>query len=181
MKQKFIILVTVISLCSLAACQKAEEPKPEAEQGMLKGPIIDYAADMKGPKHEQAAKPVLKIIVPEDVQKTWQAVKFNVEDKKDNTTKEYSVNIGEAFNIPGSDLVVKTGAFLPDFQISGQIITSGSAEPGNPAIGVIVLQNNEKIFPPSGEWGWMYSKFPTIHSFEHERFAITLAEGIRSK
>jgi hypothetical protein len=40
------------------------------------------------------------------------------------------------------------------------------------------MQNGNKIFPPSGEWGWLYAKFPTIHSFQHDRFSLSLKAGL---
>ncbi|NOY65603.1 MAG: DUF2155 domain-containing protein, partial [Nitrospirae bacterium] len=36
-------------------------------------------------------------------------------------------------------------------------------------------ENNKEIFN-----GWLYSKFPDIHPFQHEKFSVTLIEGIKA-
>jgi hypothetical protein len=63
--------------------------------------------------------------------------------------------------------------------MSGTVITSSSNEITNPSLGVAVFDGDKKLFPESGEWGWLYAKFPTIHSFQHERFSLVLKEGIK--
>ena len=92
---------------------------------------------------------------------------------------EITVKVGEEFKITDSNLVVKTGPFLPNFKMSADTITSTSNDPGNPAIGVEIYENDAKVFPTTGKWGWLYANFPTIHSFEHSRYGLALKEGIK--
>ena len=176
MKNILLLISITVLVIALSSCQKPAENQPQ-KSAMPQGPIIDTTVNTKshgsmGPKTE------FQIVVPPEVKAHWKAVTFIVEDKKGNTSKEFTVNIGDNFDIPDSKLTVKAGPFLPDFKMSAATITSVSNELNNPAIGVSISENGHKIFPSSGEWGWLYMNFPTIHSFQHERFGLILKEGV---
>jgi hypothetical protein len=64
--------------------------------------------------------------------------------------------------------------FLPDFIMDGLTITSKSEETNNPAVSVVVTEGGNEIFT-----GWLYSKFPAIHPFQHDQYGITLKEPIK--
>ncbi|MBI4715722.1 MAG: DUF2155 domain-containing protein, partial [Nitrospirae bacterium] len=72
-------------------------------------------------------------------------------------------------------IVVQVTDFLPDFKIEGSLYTSGSTNPLNPAVNVLVTEGGKEIFK-----GWLFQKFPSIHAFKHQRFGITLKEGVPS-
>ena len=173
-----LICITVLSI-GLSSCQKPEENKPQ-KSAMPQGPIIDTSVNAKS-HGSMGPKTGFQVVVPPEVKENWKAATFIVEDKKENTRNELTVNIGDNFNIPGSKMTVKAGPFLPDFKMSAATITSVSNKLNNPAIGVSISENGRKIFPPSGEWGWLYMNFPTIHSFQHERFGLVLKEGVAAK
>ena len=179
MKKIFLMIVISAFMFSAWSCKKPEEQQAVAQKPTLPtGPIVDTQAG--GPAHGvQAPKTVFQVMVPDDIKEQWVSVIIIVEDKKENTKKEFTANIDSEFNIPDSNLTVKVGPFLPDFKMSAQTITSTSGEPNNPSVGIAVLENGNKIFPATGEWGWLYSKFPTIHSFQHERFGLVLKEGVK--
>jgi hypothetical protein len=176
MKKTLLIVISIMLFFPLS-CQKKEE-QSVSESTKPKSPIIDTPAAGMG--HGTAGtKTEFKIVVPPDVKDMWTAVVLIVEDKQENTKKEYTVNIGGELVIPGSDLTVKVGPFLPDFKMNADTITSASKDPNNPAVGIAIIQNDNKIFPASGEWGWLYAKFPTIHSFQHDRYGLKLKEGLK--
>jgi len=180
MNRILMAALIVAVMFSLSSCKKPEEQKAAAKQpSMASGPIIDAQAG--APHGTPAPKTVFQVMLPQDIKDAWTAVVIVVEDKKNNKSEEITADINGEFQIPDSDLTVKVGPFLPDFKMSAQTITSASAEPNNPAIGIAIIQNGEKIFPASGEWGWLYSKFPTIHSFQHDRFALALKAGIQTQ
>jgi len=175
MRKYLIVTVATTILFSAVACQKkAEEPMPQVST--KQGPIIDSPITM--PNREGEQKIEFEVVVPEEVKARWSAVKLLVEDKKTNKKQEYTVNIGDELKIPDSSLTVKVVYFLPDFKMGGQIITSASNASNNPSVGVIISEDGKKIFPISGKWGWLYSKFPTIHPFQHKRYGLTLKEGV---
>ncbi len=177
--KKFIMVISItILLFSFGACQKKEEQSSAQKSPVPKGPIIETPSSPQG-HGTPGQKTEFQLVVPPEVGGQWSKVTIIVDDKKENKKKEFTLNIGDEFNIPGSDLTVKIGPFLPDFKMNGTVITSSSNEANNPSVGVAIFQDGNKIFPNSGEWGWLYAKFPTIHSFQHERYSLTLKEGIK--
>ncbi len=178
MKKALLLVVAITVAFASWGCQKKEETPVKAESPAAVGPIVDVQGTGGG-HGGMDVKTQHQVVVPPDVKEQWVSVKFSVQDKKENTKKDYTVNIGEEFTIEGSGLTIKAGPFLPDFKMSGQIITSASNNLGNPAVGVMVLENGKKLFPPTGEWGWLYKHFPEVHSFQHERFSLVLLDGVK--
>jgi hypothetical protein len=95
-----------------------------------------------------------------------------IQDKATGKSTEASINVGGSYTVPGSSLKIEVEEFLPDFKMEGTVITSSSNEPNNPAARVKVFDGGKEIFK-----GWLYSKFPAIHPFQHEKYALTLKEG----
>jgi hypothetical protein len=154
-----------------ASDKKADTPlskKPAA-----KSPLIDAPPSPEGLTDEDPETGVT-IIVPEEVKSKWMYVVIEVDDKKENKQEEFTIFIGGMLTIPDSDLTISVGPFLPDFQLDEKTITSRSAEPNNPSVGISVKENGKKIFLLTGKWGWLHANFPGIHSFQHERYALTL-------
>jgi hypothetical protein len=108
--------------------------------------------------------------VPEEVKEKWKEVSIHVRDKKTGESKHYKVQVSGDFKVPGTDLDIKIGNFLPHFTMpTGGKITSASNEPNNPALQVTISENNEEKYR-----GWLFANFPEMHAFEHEKYAITL-------
>lgn len=174
MKKRYIALAAaVVLLWSLTACKKEEE-KPIMRAPLSQAPHSTVAPGMTGRTGE------VQIVVPEEVRGTWSAVRLSIEDKQAGTSEDVTVGIGEQYAIPGSNLTVTVGQFLPHFQMQGGIITSGSNEPVMPSVAIKVLEGDTQVFPSLGkEWGWLFSKMPAIHAFEHEKYGISLIEGVK--
>ncbi|MBI4848166.1 MAG: hypothetical protein HY808_06250 [Nitrospirae bacterium] len=186
MKKTFLIILAAVVLFSFLSCKRKEEQKPVPQQSTSapRGPIVDSPLTPP-PGHGtpgQGQKVEFQVVVPPEVSAKWSGVKFIVEDRKENKKLELTAPVGSELKIPDSNLVVKVGPFLPDFKMNGPVITSASNEMTNPAVGVTVLENGSQIFPAPGgtaKWGWLYQKFPAVHAFQHERFALALKEGIQ--
>ena len=114
-----------------------------------------------------------KIIVPKEVSSKWKAVKLTIDDKAAKSSKEYTINVGGQQALPNTKLTVKVVAFLPDFRMGEQDITSASDKPNNPAAQIAVLEGGKEIWK-----GWLYSMHPGIHPFQHEKINITLNGGV---
>ena len=118
-----------------------------------------------------------KTIISDDVRKKWKGIKLVVEDRERKSIDEYSVNIGGEFNIPESKIFVRVVEFLPDLKIDdrpeGTIFTSETNELKNPAAHLIIKEDGRILFK-----GWLFSLFPDIHPFKHDRFGIILKEPI---
>ncbi len=168
MKSKIIaVSAGLMLLFSLGACKKKEEaPPPVPPHGTQP---TDVAPTVMMPKGET------KIVVPETVKGKWDAVKLEIVDKTTSKKETVTVKLNSEYKIPNSNLKIKVGEFLPDFRMDGLTITSASNEPKNPAVRVIVYEGDKEIFK-----GWLYSKFPTIHPFQHDKYALTLVEGIKA-
>jgi hypothetical protein len=191
-KSLSIMMVAAMVLFSIAGCKKKEEPQQPAMQqpgGIPQGPIVE--TPMSGqqgqmPPHgmpgAEIPKVEFQIVVPQDVKGKWSAVKFIVTDKVHNKQMEVSAPIDGETKVPDTNLVIKVGPFLPDFKMDGNIITSSTNEPNNPAVGVIVLEDGKQIFPePGKKWGWLWARkeLQMMHLFQHERYALTLEAGVK--
>jgi hypothetical protein len=184
MKKIIAVAAIAATLFSFYACKKKEEKQP-VPQAPAQGPIVSPQAGAPGqggmPPHgmPQVQKMDFKIVVPAEVKEAWSAVKLVVNDKKSNKQQEITVGIGKEINVPDSNLKIKVAHFLPDFKMTEQSITSASNDANNPSAGVIIHENGKQVFPATGDMGWLYSKFPAIHPFQHDRFEITLKEGVK--
>ena len=159
MGKKFLATLAAIMLVfSLGACKKKEGEKPIPRMGP--GMVMPPGETMT--------------VVPESVKGKWTAVELMIEDKAARKTSNVSIKLGGEHTIAGSDLKVEVGEFLPDFKMEGIIITSASNELNNPAVRVVVFEGGNEIFK-----GWLYSKFPAIHPFQHEKYGISLNLGIK--
>ena len=173
-KSMYAVSIVVMILVSLLSCKKKEEqPVPQV---LNKGPIIDSSAQGHG---EIGQKMEFNVVVPKDVKEVWASVTLIVKDKNLDELQEFNVAIGDELKVPDSNMTIKVGYFLPHFQMGGGIITSSSNMPENPSAAIKVIEGDTQIFPLSGEWGWLYSKFPAVHPFEHQRFELSLKEGVK--
>ena len=160
MKGKVVALLVAGSLVFTFACKKKEEAKPAEQAAPAPGVMMPPTAP--------------EIVVPEQVKGKWGAVKLAIEDKTAKSTKDVTVKLNSDYKVPDSTLVIKVGDFLPDFKMEGTVITSATDQPNNPAVRVVIMDGDKELFK-----GWLYSKFPAIHPFQHERFALTLKEGVK--
>ncbi len=165
-------MVLVLSIVLLVSCQKKEEKQPipqvpiqQGQEGQ-KGEMPSGA--MMNP-HGTVKKTEKKIEVPEAVKKKWTKAVIIVEDKRDKKSTEQTVKIGSEITIGDSKLTLRTAEFLPDFRMTETAITTGSMELNNPALRIEILEGGQSIFK-----GWLYSKFPDVHPFEHERYSVRL-------
>ncbi len=162
------ILFLMIAMLLISCGKKQEDSSPSAQ------PAPSSNLERQGlPSDVPVISSNAPIVIPDAVKGKWKAVKLMVEDKKSQASKEQTVRLNSDFQIPDSKLIVKVGEFLPDLKIQGATFTSDSNEPRNPAVHVIILDDNKEVFN-----GWLFSLFPTIHPFKHDRYGITLKEAI---
>ena len=153
----------------LIGCGKKQE-----EYSSASPPAPSSSQERQGlPSDVPVISSTAPIVIPDAVRGKWKAVRLTVEDKKGQASKEYMVSLHSDFSVPDSKLTVKVGEFLPDLKIQGTTFTSESNETKNPAVHVMILDDNKEVFN-----GWLFSLFPTIHPFKHDRYGITLKEAI---
>ena len=165
---KRLVCVLVVSSLSFfyAGCKKAEEKSqlpsehPSVAKGMQQSWIQTPGKD----------RPV---IIPEATRKSWSAVKILAYDKILKSGTEYTVTIGSILVLPNSTITIKVLAFVPDFVMNGKKITTASNIPKNPAAQVFIQEAGRDSWQ-----GWLFSKYPDIHSFPHKQFDLRLVGGI---
>ena len=176
MKKQILVAVCGIALVlSFGACKKKED-KPQAPQAGAPGQLPPGHPQQGGPGGQQVTMPKgqTTVSLPDAVKGKWKSVVLVVEDKNSKKKTEYTINVNSDFKVPGSTLTLAVGEFIPDFRMDGLTITSSSNEPNNPAVGLKVLEEDKELFK-----GWLYSKFPAIHPFEHPKYAVMLKNGIK--
>ncbi|MEK6673616.1 MAG: DUF2155 domain-containing protein [Nitrospirota bacterium] len=169
----------IIIMVSLMSCKGNEQQvAPKTAQPPLQmQPVQPQTPPLHG---AGISKSQVNVVVPESVKGKWVAVKLNIEEKAKKKKQEITVNLNSEYKVPDSDLKIVVGEFLPGFTMDEGRITSSSAEPTNPAVGIRVYEGDKQIFPaPGKQWGWLFSKMPDIHPFEHPKFNITLKDGVR--
>jgi hypothetical protein len=170
--KKFSLLVAALLMVTLAGagCKKKQPPPQMPPQGAPGQP-----GTTGGPHGEGGAAPApKKVVIPDAVQSTWKAVKVEVEFKEKKTKKDFTVPLNSEFKVPDSDITLKVGAFLPHFSMAAEQITSGSNNPENPAVQLEVFQGGQEIFH-----GWLFSKYPAVHPFSHDKYGVSLLEGVK--
>jgi hypothetical protein len=99
-------------------------------------------------------------------------VVLEVEDKQDGSKRDFRVEIGDSLMI--GQLDVSVVYFLPAFAMGPGYITSSSNEPVNPAAGLEIREDHQTIFANA-----IFSRFPEMHPFQHDRWAIRLKGFVR--
>jgi hypothetical protein len=158
MVKALISLMLIMAVC--VGCKKQEEKK----------------AAQPTPANGHSPKKESVVVIPKSVQGKWKAAKIAVTDKDTNKENVYTVAIGSSFTIPGNNLVVYLDNFLPDFKMDGTTLTSQSNTLGNPAAQIRILDNGNEIFK-----GWLFSRFPTTHAFQHPRYGFTLVDFVPAR
>jgi len=168
---KKVVAFVAVSLALtmiITGCKKREEPAsgPSAKAPMGQKQLPPHGPS--GPKVERT------VDVPDFVKGKWKKAVLVFEDKTAKKSTDYTVTLGSEFNIPNTKLKVVVGEFMPEFKMNESSYTSASNDPVNPALRVEVFENGSLIFS-----GWLYSKFPTMHPLEHQKYGLTLKEGVK--
>jgi hypothetical protein len=176
MKKTILVAVCSLSLLfTVGACKNKQEqtaPPTGMERQLPAGHVP--TGPVSGQPNVVMPKGEPSVTVPDSVKGKWKAVVIAVEDKATKKSKDYTVDLNSGLDIPGSNLKVEVGDFLPDFKMEGLKITSMTNEPVNPAVRIKVYENGKEIFK-----GWLFQKFPKIHSFEHEKYSLSLKSGVK--
>jgi len=114
------------------------------------------------------------IVVPENVQGKWKAVKLLVRDRRNEENNEIrTVELGSSFSLGESGLTVTVGPFFPNFVMSNSVYSSMDNRLVNPAVQLVVEQNGKVFYK-----GWAFEKYPTMYAFEHPDYGLELLDSI---
>ncbi len=115
-----------------------------------------------------------KLVVPESVTSAYSGIRLHWKDSASGKEGTLDVPLGSAAPVPGSTLEVRADVFLPAFTMTNDAITSTGIEPENPAARIAVGEGGKELFA-----GWIFTRFPDVHPFEHPRISLRLEGGVR--
>lgn len=172
-KGLLILLLGLLILVS-PACGKKEEAKetgkteqqpqmsiPPAAQGLPAGHPTMSGQNGSGAKRE--------VRIPPDVKERWKTVNVKIIDKEKRGEKTLAVDIGKEAAVPDTNFAIKVEAFLPNYTIFDEYITSKNNEPENAAALVALLENGKEVSK-----GWVFEKLPDFNSYKNDKYDIVL-------
>jgi hypothetical protein len=114
-----------------------------------------------------------EIVLDPEIADDWQAIRVKVVDLESMDEAFYEVPIGGSAPLGDTGLTLAAVAFIPDFVMSEDGITSRSADPQNPAARVVISEEGKDDYE-----GWLFGAMPEIHPFPHEQYGVMLVEGV---
>lgn len=182
----------MIAVALLMGCGEngdSETPLPQAKKiGDVDVPQFEGSRSKSGYSEKQAGAnpdethPGVKegvkidrgIVVPEEVESQWKAVKIRVRNKiNESRNSMKTVSLGNSFTLDGSAIKVTVGPFMPNFVMTQKSYSSKGNELTNPAVRLVVEENGKILYE-----GWAFAKYPTMYAFEHDEFALQLMDYI---
>ncbi len=176
--RRFILPLLALALIGCGSKDKATpaavagEPTPAPAHSMM--PADDAHAGVMAPgqaQHESSLN--TQVHLSEAVRDAWRGIKVRVVDTTSGAAQEFDVPLGQTEALGDSGLSLTAKAFIPDFVMDPSGITSRSDEPNNPAASVVVTENGKDPYT-----GWLFAAMPDIHPFPHDRYKVTLVEGL---
>jgi hypothetical protein len=162
-----IVLVVVIGA---AGCRERGRPDPNIRMAVSHEPAPAEASNQQGQKVPN------NLVVPPEVTAAFSGIRLGWKDSQSGKSGAVEVAIGGKTPLPGSDLEVRADAYLPSFSMTAEEITSSGAGEENPAARIAVVEKGNEIFA-----GWIFTRFPDVHPFQHPRFSLTLEGGVPRK
>jgi len=111
-----------------------------------------------------------------EIANAWSGIRVHVVDSETGDGKIIDAALGETVALGDSGLTLLADAFVPDFVMDEDGITSRSAETQNPAARVVITEDGAADYE-----GWLFAAMPEIHPFPHDRYQVLLVEGITAE
>jgi hypothetical protein len=165
-KKLTISTAALLILISSGACsKKADVEQPQKSVGW------DINSFIEGKSIPPKPIPLpgnLVVEVPDSVKAKYHTVTMGVGDRKTLVVKEFAVRIGDTAKVPGTDYSIKVTAYLPGWIIRGNVATSKSDKPDDPAVRATIYEKDKQVFD-----GFIFQKHRTP-SFLTDKIAIGL-------
>ena len=157
------------------ACRERGRPDPNIRMAVSHEPAA-VAEEGSGGAAGGASAPSVptKLEVPPVVRKAYSGIRLHWKDSGNGREGSLDVPLGSAVPIPGSTLQVRADVYLPAFTMTSEVITSSGVEPENPAARIAVADGDTEVFA-----GWIFTRFPDVHPFQHPRISLRLEGGVR--
>lgn len=166
----------VLGLClALAGAACRERGRPDPSIRMAPSHDVEQPAGAgEGGGQGAGQKVPTRLEIPPEVQSAYVGIRLSWKDSSNGEQGLLDVPLGGTAKLPGSALEVRGDVYLPAFSMSQDAITSSGIEEQNPAARIGVSESGNEIFA-----GWVFSRFPDVHPFQHKRYALKLVGGIR--
>jgi hypothetical protein len=172
MKPRFraLALLALEAGIGFGACRERGRPDPSIRMA------VSHDRATSGGGKELGETVPTKLVVPPEVTAAYSAIKLGWKDSETGKGGTVEVPIGGSAPIPGSDLEIRAEVYLPSFSMSSEEITSTGTGEENPAARISILQKGNELFA-----GWIFTRFPEVHPFQHPRFSLRLEGGVPRK
>lgn len=170
--KKLFLLAMSLSLFVFIGCSQnttKEDGKSTSEQSQAHPPMTGANQQDEGAMMPKTPK---QIAVPESVAKKFKAVNLEITDKKTNKKTTVKAAIGKKTTVPDTDITIYVEAYLPDFTMGTENITSASDEEKNPAAKVKIERKSNV------NEGWLFKNFE-IHKIEDPDYNFVLLGGVQ--
>jgi len=169
-------LAIALFLCAAmavgAACRERGRPDPSVR--MAPSHDVEQPGGRGDEGDKGGQKVPTRLEVPPEVEAMYSGIRLTWKDSSNGKEGTIEVPLGGTAKVPGTDLDVRGDVFLPAFSMAQDVITSSGTEEGNPAARIAVAEKGKEIFG-----GWIFTKFPDVHPFQHPRISLKLAGGVR--
>jgi hypothetical protein len=175
MRRILAAFAVAVAMTAAAACRERGRPDPNVRMAVSHEPAAAADDGSGGAAAGAPASSVpTRLEVPPSVQKAYSGVRLHWKDSGSGREGSIDVPLGSAVPIPDSTLQVRADVFLPAFTMTSEVITSSGVEPENPAARIAVADGGTEIFA-----GWIFTRFPDVHPFQHPRISLRLEGGVR--
>jgi hypothetical protein len=137
------------------------------------GPSNMMAKMMGGGEHDMGVN--TDITMTKEVAAAWRGAIIQVAGHE-GEPQRYDLPFGEAVALGDTGLKATALAFVPDFVMGEDGISTRSADAVNPALRLRVTEEGKADYE-----GWLFAAMPGIHPFPHETYSILLADGLPSE
>jgi len=171
MKKLFLLAMSLLVFVFVGCSQNTtkEDSKSTSEQSQTPPPMTGANQQGEGAMMPKVPK---QIAVPESVAKKFKAVNLEITDKKTNKKITVKAAIGKKTTVPDTDITIYVEAYLPDFTMGTENITSASDEEKNPAAKVKIERKSNV------SEGWLFKNFE-IHKIEDPDYNFVLLGGVQ--
>jgi hypothetical protein len=167
MKRKLVVGFWIVA--AGLACREKGRPDPAVR--MAPSHDVEQAAGDQGQQGGQQTPN--RVDIPPEVQEAFSGIRIQWKDSQSGKEGTLDVPLAGSAKIPGSNLEIQGEIYLPAFAMSATTITSSGVQEQNPAARIGVVEDGKEIFG-----GWIFTRFPDVHPFEHPRYSLRLAGGI---
>ena len=172
MKRAIVLGLGLALALAGGACRERGRPDPSIR--MAPSHDVEQAAAPGASGGEGGGQKVpQRVDVPPAVQSAYSGIRLSW-NSSSGEQGLLDVPLGGTAKLPGSDLELRGDVYLPAFSMSQDAITSSGIEEQNPAARITVSEKGTEIFA-----GWIFTRFPDVHPFQHKRYALKLVGGIR--